>query len=178
MGFVLTTLSSIFASQRSLRDYQPRFLPFRQARVVTANKNRWSVAALLQHARISSVFDGERGTTAPDFPANHWAEETPPARPVRGSWPFTVRPPVRQPKAPAAPCSVPSRSLLPAPVAARRRTASVGAIAAERSSSIPPRAVKRVSDARSGRLVIAGRMADVCAELDRMVASEGLLASS
>jgi hypothetical protein len=33
-----------------------------------------------------------------------------------------------------------------------------------------------VSDSGTGRLVIAGRMADVCAELDRMVASEAMRA--
>jgi|EP01041_Mallomonas_annulata_P032780 hypothetical protein len=39
-----------------------------------------------------------------------------------------------------------------------------------------PKVLRRVSDSGTGRLVIAGRMADVCAELDRMVASEAMRA--
>lgn len=38
------------------------------------------------------------------------------------------------------------------------------------------RVLRRASDTGTGRLVIAGRMADVCAELDRMAASEALQA--
>ncbi|RQO81770.1 hypothetical protein [Acidovorax sp. FJL06] len=39
-----------------------------------------------------------------------------------------------------------------------------------------PKVLRRVSDSGTGHLVIAGRMADVCAELDRMVASEAMRA--
>jgi hypothetical protein len=44
------------------------------------------------------------------------------------------------------------------------------------SSLRSPKVLRRVSDSGTGRLVIAGRMADVCAELDRMVASEAMRA--
>ncbi|MFT4241602.1 MAG: hypothetical protein QM569_04890 [Acidovorax sp.] len=40
----------------------------------------------------------------------------------------------------------------------------------------PRPAVRKIAHAGTGRIVLSGRMADVCAELDRMAASEALQA--
>jgi hypothetical protein len=102
----------------------------------------------------------------PALPASH--------RPLRGNWPFNVRPPVTAADAPARQQTGATRSFLPASSPASRRDTFFAALATEGSSHRPARVFRRASDAGTGRLVIAGRMADVCAELDRMAASEGL----
>lgn len=95
-------------------------------------------------------------------------------RPLRGNWPFTVRPPAPSPvPTPAArQCVSAHRGFLPTP-SASNRDAFFAALATDgMPKQRSARMVRRVSDAGSGRLVIAGRMADVCAELDRMAAAE------
>ncbi|CAN7674422.1 hypothetical protein [Acidovorax sp. LjRoot117] len=119
---------------------------------------------------------GEHGTPGHGGPAgDQRSAGSPRLRPLRGNWPFTVQPAPPEPKASAARTSVAAnRSFLSAPCGSSR-DAFMASIA---SSALPPRpvpAVRKVSHA-SGRLVIAGRMADVCAELDRMAACEALQA--
>lgn len=99
-------------------------------------------------------------------------------RPLRGNWPFTVKPPLRPSEAPARQPAPAGRSFLPmAPMGSDRHAfLSIRATDSNVGSLRPTRALRRVSDSGTGRLVIAGRMADVCAELDRMVASEAMRA--
>lgn len=52
------------------------------------------------------------------------------------------------------------------------RHAFFASLTADAGTRRPTRVLQRVSDSGTGHLVIAGRMADVCAELDRMAASE------
>jgi len=114
---------------------------------------------------------GDRGSLGGQRPAG-----VPGLRPLRGNWPFTVQPPAPEPKAVVArPSLAANRSSFLAPTGGSSRDAFIASIA---SGALPPRsasAVRKVSHA-SGRLVIAGRMADVCAELDRMAACEALQA--
>lgn len=96
-------------------------------------------------------------------------------RPLRGNWPFTVKPPLRPSEAPARQPAPAGRSFLPmgsdrhAFLSTRTTDSHVGSLR-------PTKVLRRVSDSGTGRLVIAGRMADVCAELDRMAASEAMRA--
>lgn len=96
-------------------------------------------------------------------------------RPLRGNWPFTAKPPVRTPESPNRP-SAPHRSFLPTHMAGSKRQAFLASVGADNCPPQSTRVLRRTSDPGSGRLVIAGRMADVCAELDRLAASEALRA--
>ena len=99
-------------------------------------------------------------------------------RPLRGNWPFTVKPPLRPSEAPARQPAPAGRSFLPmAPMGSDRHAfLSTRTTDSHVRSLRPTKVLRRVSDSGTGRLVIAGRMADVCAELDRMVASEAMRA--
>lgn len=100
-------------------------------------------------------------------------------RPLRGNWPFTVKPPLRPSETPNRQPVPAGRSFLPmATPMGSHRHAFLSALPTDphASSLRSPKVVRRVSDAGTGRMVIAGRMADVCAELDRMVASEAMRA--
>lgn len=99
-----------------------------------------------------------------------------PHRPLRGNWPFKVRPPAPAPTAPIRPSTAAARSFVPASTSLGSRDAFFAALATDGHRGRSARVLRRVYDAGTGRLVIAGRMADVCAELDRMAASEGLQA--
>lgn len=102
-------------------------------------------------------------------------------RPLRGNWPFTVSQPsqgqvtANGPKPTATrSCPAAHRSFLCGP-SGSSRDAFLASIASGTASQRSATTVRKVAHA-SGRLVIAGRMADVCAELDRMAASEALQA--
>ena len=108
---------------------------------------------------------------------------SPRRRPLRGNWPFTVQPAASQPKAATAvavapagtrSCAGGNRSFLATP-GSSSRDAFMASIACGTLPHRPSAAVRTLSHT-SGRLVIAGRMADVCAELDRMAACEALQA--
>jgi hypothetical protein len=118
--------------------------------------------------------------------------------PLRGNWPFTVRTPHAPVTAPAP--AVDERtdragdttshaasqhfgrsshaeschSFAVAPATGTRCSAYSAKIAADCNSSRPLKVRRRSSDSGTVGLVIAGRMADVCAELERMVALEAL----
>lgn len=101
-------------------------------------------------------------------------------RPLRGSWPFNVRPA----PAPAQPADRPqhpysssaNRSFLPAASSRGSRDTFLAALAADPCARSAPRVLRRMTDKSTGKLVIAGRMADVCAELERLAALEALQA--
>lgn len=93
--------------------------------------------------------------------------------PLRGNWPFTVRP-VASPAQPASRSTHSGRGFLAAPPSLHRRASVTSTATAESLGCRVPRAVRRFADPGSGRLAISGRMADVCAELDRLAAFEAL----
>ncbi len=96
-------------------------------------------------------------------------------RPLRGNWPFTAKPPVRTPENPARPAAT-HRSFLPTHMVGGKRQAFLASLGADNCPPKSTRVLRRASDTGTCRLVIAGRMADVCAELDRLAASEALRA--
>jgi hypothetical protein len=57
-----------------------------------------------------------------------------------------------------------------------KRQAFLASLGADNCPPKSTRVLRRASDTGTCRLVIAGRMADVCAELDRLAASEALRA--
>lgn len=78
----------------------------------------------------------------------------------------------------ASACRVPGSAT--SATAAPPRDASVAAMAAAPTVNAMPLRVVRVAEAGyrpgcAGRMVISGRMADVCAELDRLAAREACL---
>lgn len=177
MGFALTTLSTFFALQNPLRGLKRLLAHPQRMSVPSLRPGCWPQGSVQQqHAREASVCADDSTSTNSGFSATHRPVEPPHPRPLRGNWPFTVRPPVRQPDSPVPPSTAAQRSFLPLTAVGGRRHTFLTSLGSEASANVPARAVKRVSDVRSGRLVIAGRMADVCAELDRMAASEALQA--
>lgn len=174
MGIALSTLtlSTLPAPLRTLTRWLQQAMrletpgsPHRNAPATTSCAD-----SLRGHAVPQRHETGGDATAAanhrPVVPAGH--------RPLRGNWPFNVRPPVTAADAPTRPQTVATRSFLPASSPASRRDTFFASLTAEEHAHRPARVLRRVSDAGTGRLVIAGRMADVCAELDRMAASEGL----
>jgi hypothetical protein len=113
--------------------------------------------------RRSTFSQGQR----PSLPASAPAHQPP----LRGNWPFTVRP-ASAPAQPA-PGPIPSgRSLLAAAVGLNRRGAFLPAAGPQGCGRRAPHAIRRFSEPTSGRLALSGRMEDVCAELDRLAACE------
>lgn len=170
MGIALSTLSSLSnlvrASRRWLRD-----TPAAEAHPAFQGEHPARQGAV--HAAAS----GEAPSLA------KVAGHTPPGprqRPVRGNWPFTAGLPPAAATPPAAGKGEAGRTP-PAQAPLPRRNAEAtfrsdvraGAGSCRRSGSTTVVRKTLVPDA--GRLVIAGRMADVCAELDRMVACEAAL---
>ena len=175
MGFALTTLSTIFARQNPLFCLKQLFVHPQRWPLTSVDTSCADFVSVLPVGGASPAANDS--VSAAKFSSeSHRPSEQLPQRPLRGNWPFTVRPPARKPEVPTLPSSVARRSFLPIPAVGSRRTTLLAFIAAEASGNAPASVVKRVSDVRSGRLVLAGRMADVCAELDRMVASEALQA--
>jgi len=172
MGFALTILSAFFALRGPSLRIRRLLTPF--PRIPVSDATHCGPDTTDQHRAHSNPAAAHGSvSTSGVLSANHRPTELPGLRPVRGNWPFTVRPPPRQPDLPTPPSPVARRSFLPTLAASSRRNTFLASLAAD---AAPTSAVKRVLDARSGRLVIAGRMADVCAELDRLVASEALQA--
>lgn len=139
-----------------------------------------SAAAAEHSAAPTTCQDGPAATARPRPP------EPATQRPLRGNWPFTVNPPSPRPvpgpaSAPpqAAPwTTVPSQARSVTTV--RSRWAKSNAVGKGSAPDGTLRVVRRGphGTGAQGRLVIAGRMADVCAELDRMVALEAALQTS
>lgn len=130
---------------------------------------------LVQPARADASADAN--TAVAGRPRQPTPQQGP--RPLRGNWPFTVKPPLRPSEAPTRQPAPAGRCFLPTanPMGSHRHAfLSARPIDSHASGPRPPKVLRRVSDSGTGRLVIAGRMADVCAELDRMVASEAMRA--
>lgn len=120
---------------------------------------------LRQFVRRSTLSQGQRTPVPSPTPVH--------SPPLRGNWPFTVRPVA----CPAQPASGPvnsARAILAAQPAPHRRAPVTSLVTTESLGRRTPCAVRRFADPGSGRLAISGRMADVCAELDRLAAFEAL----
>ncbi len=172
MGIALSTLSTLPAPLRTLTRWLQQAIrlettgsPDHNASVTNASGD-----SSRGHAAPHLHTTGDEATATanhrPAVPAGH--------RPLRGNWPFNVRPPAPAVGAPTRPQAGATRSFLPPSSPASRRDTFFATLSTEGHTHRPARVLRRVSDAGAGRLVIAGRMADVCAELDRMAASEGL----
>ncbi len=68
------------------------------------------------------------------------------------------------------------RSPAPGSMGDSRNAAFPAPLTADKTAPRPARVLQHVSDSGTGRFLIAGRMADVCAQLERMAASEALRA--
>lgn len=91
--------------------------------------------------------------------------------PLRGNWPFTVRP--ASPPAHPAPGQIHGgRSLVAVAIGIHKRSAALPATGPQGRGPQAPFGVRRFSEPASGRLALSGRMEDVCAELDRLAAYE------
>lgn len=170
MGIALFTLSAL---QNPLRSLKKLF----------ANSERASTGPLdllvqpvgMEEAKPgNSLASASRGDSiqalVPSKSTEHQGQ-----RPLRGNWPFTAKPPVRTPESPARPTAA-HRSFLPTHMAGSTRQAFLASLGTDTSPPRSARVLRQASDAGAVRLVIAGRMADVCAELDRLAASEALRA--
>lgn len=174
MGIALSTLSSALPhSLHSLSRWLHNLVRLDGAAGRGANASAQSAA--------TGQLPGDSHAADPGSPLQQGGQRTtggPRLRPLRGNWPFTVQPPVADPKTGAGtrPTGAPAtRSFRSTPAGIGHRDAFMASIS---SGGLPCRSVpgvRKVAHA-SGRLVIAGRMADVCAELDRMAACEALQA--
>ncbi|PUA97059.1 hypothetical protein C8C99_1905 [Acidovorax sp. 107] len=169
MGIALFTLSSVQNPLRSLKQLFAN--PTRTAKVRQNLSAEPGDLAGANTGALMAMACRSHATSA--TPPNN-STEPPGQRPLRGNWPFTARPPVRAPEGPAGPTA--HRSFLPAHAHGSKRQAFLACLGTDTCAPKAPRVLRRASDTGSGRLVIAGRMADVCAELDRLAASETLRA--
>lgn len=171
MGIALFTLSALQSPVRSLKKL------FASAEQTPAGRMALRAQAETREPTESgnaSPFIFQRRAT--DVAALHRAEQHQGQRAPRGNWPFTVKPPARAPESPARSPDT-HRSFLPTHMAGSKRQAFLSAVGTTSCSPRTTKVLRRTSDAAgTGRLVIAGRMADVCAELDRLAASEALRA--
>ena len=171
MGIALFTLSALQSPVRGLKKL------FAIAEQTSAGR----MALLSQVEKREPTEFGNASPCIPqrraaDAAALHGAEQHQGQRAPRGNWPFTAKPPARVPESPAR---LPDthRSFLPTHMAGSKRQAFLSAVGTASCSPRTTKVLRRTSDAAgTGRLVIAGRMADVCAELDRLAASEALRA--
>ena len=98
----------------------------------------------------------------------------------RSNWPFTVQPAAAPaPRAVSPPTAGNGSSLLLAtrrPPARRKRASATAPLrpplAAVATPLRPATPLRKAHDTDTGRFVLSGRMADVCAELERMAAQE------
>ena len=169
MGIALSTLSTLPAPLRALSRWLQQNLLLEAEKPARNTPAASPPVAEQGHAgpRRRGAALGSGATGNPAGPASAGS------RPLRGNWPFNVRPPGTASHAPVGPSTANNRSFLPTP-SMGNRDAFFAALASDSRNTRPARVLRRVSDAGTGKLVIAGRMADVCAELDRMAALEGL----
>ena len=171
MGIALFTLSALQSPVRSLRRL------FTSAELASADKTTLPAPAETRESTEfgnASPFISQR--RAADAAALHGAEQHQAQRAPRGNWPFTAKPPARAPESPARLPDT-QRSFLPTHMGGSKRQAFLSAVGTASCGPRTTKVLRRASDAAgTGRLVIAGRMADVCAELDRLAVSEALRA--
>ena len=148
-----------------------------------------SAGAMADAARTAAAEPSAAPATGQDSPAATTRPRPPEPttqRPLRGNWPFTVNPPASRPAPGPASAPPQAASWTTAPSQARSATTVRGRWPKGNTTSKGNTAGGTLRVVRKGphgtgapgRLVIAGRMADVCAELDRMVALEAALQAS
>lgn len=130
------------------------------------------------HSVSDDTARGHSGSAAGTNKPHHRPSGIPGQRPLRGNWPFTVSPqtPPKGAQNRLAATNTDGRAFMSSPAAIRSTCGS--SRSAEGSGSRAKTAKVLCGVPASGgtdRLVITGRMADVCAELDRMAASEAAL---
>lgn len=170
MGIALTTFSALSSPLRTLsRWLQPAI------HVQSAAENSLD---RVDEAQCNAPSPGAQSAAQPATPRPPQPPGSGAFRPVRGNWPFTVSPPP-----PAQP------SIIPTPQTAAGRCTDSSTLVgrgARRPLRTRIRSSRGTVDAgrsdiflqcNAGRMVISGRMADVCAELERMAACEAGLAS-
>jgi hypothetical protein len=168
MGIVSSALSILPSATRAL----PRWL--RQSIDLATRKPTGSAAPCSPPATLNGRAGvhgvGNSAATANPTPA------VPTGHPrLRAQWPFNVRSPVAIPVAPVGQPATSVPTAIPTPSTTDER-ACPASIASGGCTGRSSRVLRRISHSESGSLVIAGRMAEVCAELDRMAALEGLQA--
>lgn len=169
MGIALSTLTTLPAPLRALSRWLQQNL-FIETEQATGNAPAASHSkALHGHAspRHHGVTAGS-GTAGNPAPTPRTGN-----RPLRGTWPFNVRPPGSATEGLVGPSASNNRTFLPTS-SMGSRDAFLASLSSDGQMKQSARVLRRVSDTGTGRLVIAGRMADVCAELDRMAALENL----
>lgn len=176
MGIALSTLSTLPAPLRAISRWLQQNL-FLETEQPSGNVTAPSPSNPPSHTSHGHTSPRNQGASAGSGTAA--GSPSPPSptgsRPLRGNWPFNVRPPATAPHTPAGPsASHSNRSFLPHSSIGSRDAFFASLSSAEGRSHQSARVLRRMSDAGTGRLVIAGRMADVCAELDRMAALESL----
>ncbi|WP_436129181.1 hypothetical protein [Acidovorax sp. LjRoot38] len=163
MGIALTTFSALSGTLRTLTHWLHTFKEPSAADLPAPRPHPDDTAP----GRRS----GSAGTDKPRRPSN-----IPSQRPPRGNWPFTVSPQTPPTCATTrfVATNTDARAFIPSPAATR--VACGSSRLADGSGGRAAKVLRRVpTSGGSGRLVIAGRMADVCAELDRLAASEAAL---
>ena len=165
MGIALTTLSAFVHPLRNLARW-----------LHPASTCAQQPAQATPAPRPADAADPPGRTLTPHAPLVPQSQRPPAGlgsqRPPRANWPFTVTPPASAARARKRPVQTTVRGFMP--LAPGNAAGFPGAVPApaRRATTV----VRRVSaHGGSGRVVIAGRMADVCAELDRLAASEATL---
>lgn len=164
MGIALTTFSALSNPVRTLSRWLQSTHP--------AHALPLSLGGALP--QTSEPLDGDAGVAGAETETTPARPVPPPGlgivRPVRGNWPFTVSPPAAEGDKRG------SHSIVAGtPPPAGRGGHNTGRVRSRVGCAVPSpeRGIRFRRDA--GRVVISGRMADVCAELDRMAACEAAL---
>ena len=166
MGIALTTLSAFVHPLRNLARW-----------LHPASTCAQQPAQATPAPRPADAADPPGRTLTPHAPLVPQSQRPPAGlgsqRPPRANWPFTVTPPASAARARKRPVQTTVRGFMPlAPTGNAAGFPGAVPAPARRATTV----VRRVTaHGGSGRVVIAGRMADVCAELDRLAASEATL---
>lgn len=160
MGIALTTFSALSNPVRTLSRWLQSTHPLLASASSDSPPSPAPLGAHSGHSNEAMAATPPRPTPPPGFGIT---------RPVRGNWPFTVNPPLpsveHDTPAPRGRVADPSPSV-------GRGGHNTGRVRSRGNCFAHPteQGIRFQRDA--GRVVLAGRMADVCAELDRMAACE------
>lgn len=178
MGIAVLTLSVIQTSRRKLKQLMARkpkadnfFSPLgksaepspkhcEETMPGSAEATRVLASSLISHCVPVSHTQGKTPIFAQHSGHEKWAFTLPATRLLPGYW--------------VAPMTLPVDAASAAPARLFPVSTCLNPTAATPLGKASVKNIKRVSSTRNGRLVVAGRMADVCAELDRLVACEAL----
>ena len=176
MGIALFTLSTLHNPLHSLKRLfsGPMHLedPPGQSRAAASPHRHPLSPPLPQDGHSDRDSSGNNGSS----PSARHRPEPQGQRPLRANWPFTVRPAAQALEAPAKqpPTAHTRQFFLPVPPMGNGHQGFFAPLAADATANRSTRVRRHASDSGTGRLVLTGRMADVCAELERMAASEAL----